>query len=83
MTAVKVPTGIDGEKLVAVMRDEKGVTMAGGQGEMKGKVFRISHMGFITDSDIQTGIAVLKETLQELQKKSSGKVQVWKQIIKF
>lgn len=76
LTAVKVPVGIDGEKLISIMRDEKGVTMAGGQGEMKGKVFRIAHMGFITDLDIRTGIAVLKETLEELRKKSSGKVQV-------
>src|SRR3989338_5812250 len=76
LTAVKVPPGINGEKLISTMRDEKGVTMAGGQGEMKGKVFRISHMGFITESDIRTGISVLKETLQELGQKGPNKVQV-------
>ena len=74
LTAICVPSGIDGEQLVSVMRDEKGVTMAGGQGEMKGKVFRIAHMGFITESDLQTGFNVLKETLDELRKKSSAKV---------
>ena len=76
LTAVKVPAGIDGEKLISIMRDEKGVTMTGGQGDMKGKVFRISHMGFITESDIRIGISVLKETLEELKKKGSTKVQV-------
>ena len=76
LTAVKVPVGIDSEKLISIMRDEKGVAMAGGQGEMKGKVFRISHMGFITATDIQTGISVLKETLDELQKKGSNKIKV-------
>lgn len=76
LTAVKVPTGIDGEKLVSVMRDEKGVTIAGGQGEMKGKIFRIAHMGFITKSDIEIGISVLKETLEEFKKTSSQKVSV-------
>ncbi len=75
LTAVKVPIGIDGEKLVSIMRDEKGVTMAGGQGEMKGKVFRISHMGFITESDIRVGLSVLKETLEEIKKKGLTKVQ--------
>ncbi len=35
VTAVMVPGGIDGEKLVKIMRDEYGVTIAGGQGEMK------------------------------------------------
>ncbi len=76
LTAVKVPSGIDGEKLISVMRDEKGVTMAGGQGEMKGKVFRIAHMGFISKSDIETGISVLKETLAEFKKTISPKVFV-------
>lgn len=76
LTAVKVPAGIEGEKLVSIMRDEKGVTMAGGQGEMKGKVFRIAHMGFITHADLETGIAVLKETLNELKSKGSNKVSV-------
>lgn len=76
LTAIKVPEGIDGEKLVSVMRDEKGVTMAGGQGEMKGRVFRMAHLGFITKSDIETGVSVLKETLNELGKISTGKIRV-------
>ena len=76
LTAVKVPAGVDGEKLISRMRDEKGGTMAGGQGEMKGKVFRIAHLGFITKSDIQTGLAVLKETLNEFSKAPSGKMRV-------
>lgn len=65
LTAVKVPAGVDGEELVSLMRDKKGVTMAGGQGEMKGRIFRMAHLGFITESDIQTGVSVLKETLEE------------------
>ncbi len=72
ITSVKVPAGIDGEKLVKIMRDEKGVTMAGGQGEMKGKIFRIAHMGFITKEDLITGIEVLAETLNEMGFKCSS-----------
>ena len=59
------PEGVNGEKIVSTMRDEKGVTMAGGQGEMKGKIVRIAHMGSITRKDIETGIQVLEETLKE------------------
>ena len=44
VTAVKVPQGIDGEKLVKTMRDKYGVGIAGGQDEMKGKMFRIAKM---------------------------------------
>ena len=77
LTAVKVPEDVDGEKLVSVMRDQKGVTMAGGQGEkMKGKVFRIAHMGFIREEDIKIGISVLKETLEELRKKNTAKINI-------
>lgn len=65
-TAAVVPSGIDGEKLVKIMRDEKGVTMAGGQGEAKGKIVRIAHMGSITKQDLDEGLAILKETLEEL-----------------
>jgi aspartate aminotransferase-like enzyme len=74
LTAVKTPAGIDGEKLVATMRDQKGVVMAGGQGDMKGQLFRIAHLGFITEEDVKIGISVLKETLQEMKNASKVKV---------
>lgn len=63
VTAVKVPSGIDGEKLVKTMRDTYGVTIAGGQAELKGKVFRIAHMGFIEEFDIITCISCLEKVL--------------------
>jgi aspartate aminotransferase-like enzyme len=66
VTAVKVPAGIDGEKLVKVMRDTYGVTIAGGQDELKGKVFRIAHMGFIEEFDIITGISCLEKVLSQM-----------------
>ncbi|MFA6357568.1 MAG: alanine--glyoxylate aminotransferase family protein [Candidatus Omnitrophota bacterium] len=66
VTAVKVPAGLDGEKLVKTMRDTYGVTIAGGQDELKGKVFRIAHMGFIAESDIITGLACLEKVLTQL-----------------
>jgi len=66
VTAVKVPAGIDGEKLVKTMRDTYGVTIAGGQAELKGKIFRIAHMGYIAESDIITGLACLEKVLTQL-----------------
>ena len=65
-SAAVVPEGVDGEKLVKIMRDEKGVTMAGGQAELKGKIVRIAHMGSITKKELEEGISVLQETLQEM-----------------
>jgi serine---pyruvate transaminase len=66
VTAVKVPQGIDGEKLVKTMRDTYAVTIAGGQSELKGKVFRIAHMGFIEEFDIIVGIACLEKVLSQM-----------------
>lgn len=66
VTAIKVPAGIDGEKLVKTMRDEYGVTIAGGQSEMKGKIFRIAHMGYISEFDIITAISCLEKVLSKM-----------------
>jgi len=66
VTAVMVPQGIDGEKLVKTMRDTYGVTIAGGQAELKGKVFRIAHMGFIEEFDIIAGISCLEKVLNKM-----------------
>jgi len=66
VTAVKVPAGIDGEKLVKTMRDTYGVTIAGGQAELKGKVFRIAHMGYIGEFDIITAISCLEKVLTQM-----------------
>ncbi len=66
VTAVKVPGGIDGEKLVKIMRDEYGVTIAGGQSEMKGKLFRVAHMGYISEFDIILCISCLEKVLKKM-----------------
>ncbi|MCR4337566.1 MAG: alanine--glyoxylate aminotransferase family protein, partial [Candidatus Omnitrophica bacterium] len=65
LTPVNVPAGVDGEKLVKRMRDTYGITMAGGQDELKGKIFRMAHMGCIDEYDILTGISCLEKVLKE------------------
>lgn len=66
VTAVNVPQGIDGEKLVKVMRDEYGVGIAGGQSELKGKVFRVASMGYMNQFDIIVAISCLEIVLSKL-----------------
>lgn len=66
VTAVCVPQGIDGEKLVKTMRDAYGITIAGGQDELKGKVFRVAHMGYIEEFDIIAGISCLEKVLTSM-----------------
>ncbi len=66
VTAVKVPGGIDGERLVNMMREEYGVGIAGGQREYKGKIFRIAHLGYMDRFDVIIGLSALEIALSKL-----------------
>ena len=66
VTAIHVPEGIDGGKLVKLMRDTYGISMAGGQGQLKGKIVRMAHMGCLDEYDTLTGIACLEKALHEM-----------------
>ena len=57
MTAVKVPDGVDGGKIGKLARDRYGVWLAGGQGRLKGQIFRFGHCGYFGASDIIVGLA--------------------------
>jgi len=64
-TAVEAPAGIGGGAIVRGFRC-RGLTIAGGQGSMKGKIFRISHMGYVDGFDILAALATLEAVLTEL-----------------
>ena len=66
VTAVAVPPGVDGKQLTKLMYDRSQVMVAGGQGEMAGKVFRIAHMGYISPDDVLAGLAALEQALASL-----------------
>lgn len=66
VTAIMAPPGIDAQKVVKILRDKHNITIAGGQDQAKGKVFRIAHMGYIDESDIIMVIAAVEMTLKEL-----------------
>jgi serine---pyruvate transaminase len=66
ITAVKVPEGVDGKELVAKVRRDHGIVLAGGQGPLTGEVFRIGHLGYYDRFDIVRALAALELTLDEL-----------------
>ena len=66
VTAVRVPEGTDGGELLLLLRDRHGVTLAPGQGALKGKIFRIGHIGFFDVFDIATALAAVELGLTEL-----------------
>ena len=66
VTAVHTPDGVDAAEIVSLLRDSHGITLAPGQGPLKGRVFRIGHIGWFDIFDITTALAGLELVLAEL-----------------
>jgi serine---pyruvate transaminase len=66
VTAIRSPDGIDSDDLLLHLRDRHGVTLAPGQAQLKGNVFRIGHIGWFDVFDIATALAALELSLSEL-----------------
>jgi len=65
VTAVRMPAGVDGQRVHATLRDRHGIVLAGGQGPLRGKIMRIGHMGWMSDFDMITALAGLELALIE------------------
>jgi aspartate aminotransferase-like enzyme len=66
VTAVRSPEGIDAGAVVKALRDRFGMTLAGGQGELQGKIVRLGHIGWFDVFDIATMLAAIELVLAEL-----------------
>jgi len=66
VTPVWAPDGVDGKAIVKILKDKYGVTIAGGQDDYAGRIFRIGHLGYFGQFDIITTLAALEMTLAEL-----------------
>ncbi|BDI14743.1 class V aminotransferase [Nostoc cf. commune SO-36] len=65
ITAV-APQGIESDKIRSLMKKRFDIALAGGQDHLSNKIFRIGHLGFVSDRDILSCIASLEVTLSEL-----------------
>lgn len=63
VTSVLANRGLDAKKLNKIMRDEFDIVLAGGQGPLEGKIFRIGHLGMIKEADLQAVFDALKVAL--------------------
>ncbi len=66
ITVVVAPRGIDGEAVVRGFARSHNITIAGGQGEMKGMLFRLGHMGYVGQFDVIVALTALEQVLTEL-----------------
>ena len=66
LTAVKIPESVDGSKFLKRLEGRFGIKVAGGQGHVKGKIFRVAHMGIIDELDIVGTLTAIELVLDEL-----------------
>ena len=65
VTAVSSSDGLDTKKLLRILREEHRIVLAGGQQKLDGQIFRIGHLGWVTEGDIETVISALKVALPQ------------------
>lgn len=63
VTAIKMPEGITDKELRGALREEYGITISGGQEHLKGKIFRIGHMGNVTKRDLMATLSAIEDIL--------------------
>jgi aspartate aminotransferase-like enzyme len=66
LTVVKVPQGLDGVALLSKLEKQYGLKLAGGQDNLKGKIIRMAHMGYIDQFDVLAGLAGVELVLLEM-----------------
>jgi aspartate aminotransferase-like enzyme len=66
LTAVSAPEGVDGQAIYKNLRVQYGITAAGGQDHLKGKIFRVSHMGYMDSFDVIMTLAAIEMVLKGL-----------------
>jgi serine---pyruvate transaminase len=66
VTAIRMPADVDGQAVVAGMRERSGVTVIGGQGQLRGKIVRFGHIGYVDENDVVVALAALERELVEL-----------------
>jgi aspartate aminotransferase-like enzyme len=66
VTGVIAPPGVDSEQIVKAYSQTHNITIAGGQGEMKGRIFRLGHMGYAAEFDVVVALAALEQVLAEI-----------------
>jgi aspartate aminotransferase-like enzyme len=63
VTAVNASDKMNVSKMQQILRDEYKVVVSGGQGDLTGKIFRIGHLGWVTDADIKETLGAIGKAL--------------------
>ena len=66
LTAIRLPVEIDGKAFIHLMRDRYGITYAGGQSQLSGKIARIAHLGWMNENDAIVAISAFERGLHAI-----------------
>ena len=66
VTAVHIPEELDSSRFMREMKDTEKIVLAGGQGRLSGKIFRVGHLGSVVQEDIEEVVDAMKRVLPEL-----------------
>ena len=66
LTSIRLPAEIDGKAFIHLMRDTYGITYAGGQSQLSGKIVRIAHLGWMNENDVIVAISAFERGLVEI-----------------
>ncbi|HEY5648676.1 MAG TPA: alanine--glyoxylate aminotransferase family protein, partial [Nitrospiria bacterium] len=66
LTAINAPEGVDGQAVYKTLREKYNITAAGGQDHLKGKVFRLAHMGYTDLFDVIIGVSAVEMVIKGL-----------------
>jgi aspartate aminotransferase-like enzyme len=66
LTVARVPPNVDGVALLGKLEKQYGIKLAGGQDQLKGKIIRLAHMGYIDQFDVLAALAGIELVLLEM-----------------
>ena len=66
LTSIRLPEEIDGKTFIKLMCEKHGITYAGGQGDLSGKILRIAHLGWMNENDVIVAISAFERGLAEI-----------------
>ncbi len=67
LTSIKVPEGVDNHEWLKILREKYGLIMAGGMGDVKEKIVRIAHMGYVDKGDLEEALSAIKKSLNDIR----------------
>jgi serine---pyruvate transaminase len=64
VTAINMPDSLPADAIRTKVREEYGIVLAGGQGSLKGRIVRVGHMGYVTESDVEAVVSAIRAVIQ-------------------